>query len=196
VSEEAAFIRAICEQPADDTLRLVFADWLDEHDQSDRAEFIRLQCWHAHNWPTHALLTGCRCRSCKTLRRVRTLLDRHGATWAGVVHGPCVFIHWYRGFIETIHIRACHFASHPRLVAMFGAHPITVVRLADVIYPLAVRLWCHHWVPLEDDQFSETLRAAILNLPLFESEADAVAASSRLCVDYARQVAGFAPLVK
>lgn len=28
--DEAAFLRAICENPEDDTLRLVFADWLDE----------------------------------------------------------------------------------------------------------------------------------------------------------------------
>lgn len=29
--EEAAFLRAICDQPADDTPRLIYADWLDEH---------------------------------------------------------------------------------------------------------------------------------------------------------------------
>src|SRR5262245_1811153 len=38
-----AFLRAICEDPNDDALRLVYADWLDEHDQPARAEFIRLQ---------------------------------------------------------------------------------------------------------------------------------------------------------
>jgi uncharacterized protein (TIGR02996 family) len=44
VSERAAFIRAICEQPDDDTVRLVFADWLDENGEGERAEFIRVQC--------------------------------------------------------------------------------------------------------------------------------------------------------
>lgn len=37
------FLRAIAEDPGDDATRLVFADWLDEHGQHDRAEFIRLQ---------------------------------------------------------------------------------------------------------------------------------------------------------
>ncbi len=37
------FLRAIGEDPGDDTSRLVFADWLDEHEHHERAEFIRLQ---------------------------------------------------------------------------------------------------------------------------------------------------------
>jgi uncharacterized protein (TIGR02996 family) len=37
------FLRAICENPEDDTARLVYADWLDESGDGDRAEFIRLQ---------------------------------------------------------------------------------------------------------------------------------------------------------
>jgi uncharacterized protein (TIGR02996 family) len=40
---EAAFLAAIIERPDDDVPRLVFADWLDEHGQPERAEFIRVQ---------------------------------------------------------------------------------------------------------------------------------------------------------
>ena len=43
-SDESAFLRAILADPDDDAPRLVFADWLDEHAQSERAEFIRVQC--------------------------------------------------------------------------------------------------------------------------------------------------------
>src|SRR5947209_12547364 len=35
------FLRAICESPDDDAPRLVFADWLDENGDAERAEFIR-----------------------------------------------------------------------------------------------------------------------------------------------------------
>jgi uncharacterized protein (TIGR02996 family) len=42
-AEEEAFLRSIAENPDDDTPRLVFADWLDEHDDP-RGEFIRVQC--------------------------------------------------------------------------------------------------------------------------------------------------------
>src|SRR5215218_395524 len=42
--EAAALYRAILAHPDEDTPRLVYADWLDEHGQPDRAEFIRVQC--------------------------------------------------------------------------------------------------------------------------------------------------------
>ena len=41
--DDDAFLRAIGEAPADDAPRLVYADWLDEHGDADRAEFIRVQ---------------------------------------------------------------------------------------------------------------------------------------------------------
>lgn len=39
-----AFIRAIADSPGDDTARLVFADYLDEHGEPERAKLIRVQC--------------------------------------------------------------------------------------------------------------------------------------------------------
>jgi uncharacterized protein (TIGR02996 family) len=38
-----AFVQAIRDAPDDDTLRLVFADWLEENGEAARAEFIRVQ---------------------------------------------------------------------------------------------------------------------------------------------------------
>jgi uncharacterized protein (TIGR02996 family) len=42
--EQRALWAAIREQPDDDTPRLVYADWLQEHGDEARAEFIRVQC--------------------------------------------------------------------------------------------------------------------------------------------------------
>jgi uncharacterized protein (TIGR02996 family) len=42
MTDREALLRAIIENPADDAPRLVYADWLDEHGDPDRAEFIRL----------------------------------------------------------------------------------------------------------------------------------------------------------
>src|SRR5437899_983006 len=42
VKIEQSCLHDICENPEDDTPRLVFADWLDEHDDPDRAEAIRI----------------------------------------------------------------------------------------------------------------------------------------------------------
>jgi uncharacterized protein (TIGR02996 family) len=41
VTEDEAFLEAIREQPGDDTTRLVYADWLDDHDDP-RAKYLRL----------------------------------------------------------------------------------------------------------------------------------------------------------
>ncbi len=37
-----ALLQAVLERPGDDAPRLVYADWLDEHGESDRADFIRV----------------------------------------------------------------------------------------------------------------------------------------------------------
>jgi uncharacterized protein (TIGR02996 family) len=45
-TDRAAFLAAILDRPDDDLPRLVYADWLDEHGEPERAEFIRTQCGH------------------------------------------------------------------------------------------------------------------------------------------------------
>jgi uncharacterized protein (TIGR02996 family) len=37
-------LQAILQEPDDDALRLIYADWVQDHGDPDRAEFIRLQC--------------------------------------------------------------------------------------------------------------------------------------------------------
>jgi uncharacterized protein (TIGR02996 family) len=43
VSDREKFIHAICSDPKDDIVRSAFADWLKEHDEERRGEFIRVQ---------------------------------------------------------------------------------------------------------------------------------------------------------
>jgi len=43
ISDGEALLHAICEQPWENTPRLIYADWLEENGQPERAEFIRLQ---------------------------------------------------------------------------------------------------------------------------------------------------------
>lgn len=43
MSERSAFLAAIIANPDDDTVRLVYADWLQEQGEEDRAEFVRVQ---------------------------------------------------------------------------------------------------------------------------------------------------------
>ena len=41
MNEEQALLAAVRADPNDNTVRLVFADWLDEHDQPERAAWVR-----------------------------------------------------------------------------------------------------------------------------------------------------------
>ncbi len=44
MADEKQLFQAILDNPEDDTPRLVYADWLEENDKTERAEFIRVQC--------------------------------------------------------------------------------------------------------------------------------------------------------
>jgi uncharacterized protein (TIGR02996 family) len=48
VSDRASFMAAIRANPADDLPRLVFADWLDENGETERAELIRVMIKYQH----------------------------------------------------------------------------------------------------------------------------------------------------
>lgn len=60
---EAAFLKMILGYPERDDLRLIYADWLEEQGNSDRAEFIRLQCGEGNP------------------EREQELLDKHWQEW-------------------------------------------------------------------------------------------------------------------
>ena len=53
MTDRDALLAAVHAQPLDDAPRLVLADWLDEHGQPERAEFIRLQVAQRREFETH-----------------------------------------------------------------------------------------------------------------------------------------------
>jgi uncharacterized protein (TIGR02996 family) len=61
-------LRAIVANPDDDLPRLVYADWLDEHEQPARAEFIRLQIERYHQSKAALEPTGINFREYELLR--------------------------------------------------------------------------------------------------------------------------------
>ena len=141
MNEGEALLAAILASPDDDTPRLVYADWLDEHDEPERAEFIRLQIALAHA-PTIALRA-----------REGALLHAHESAWLsalkaekgplyGEAHGK-----FRRGFIEVVWMSATAFLE--RATELFVAVPLrelrltttTVVQLAELVHsPLFERL--------------------------------------------------------
>jgi uncharacterized protein (TIGR02996 family) len=74
VLEAAPFLRAVLADPDDDAPRLIYADWLDENGDGQRAEFIRIQCQLAR-LPAH---DG---RRVALAWRERALFDANAHVW-------------------------------------------------------------------------------------------------------------------
>jgi uncharacterized protein (TIGR02996 family) len=68
------FLEYIVANIDEDTPRLAYADWLDEHDQPERAEFIRVQVQRAR-------LPAWDPAQVRLRLREHALLDRHGERW-------------------------------------------------------------------------------------------------------------------
>ena len=53
MSDEASLLAYVYQHPEDDSARLVYADWLEEHGDIERADFIRVQVELAGVWESH-----------------------------------------------------------------------------------------------------------------------------------------------
>jgi uncharacterized protein (TIGR02996 family) len=106
MTHEEAFIRAIRETPDDDAPRLIYADWLEEHGQADRAEFIRIQCQFAR-----LLVTGPKPDMGGLLSRTVDLLREHWSEWVGplrAIVGPWGDRYGERWMVEEYHFDGLH----------------------------------------------------------------------------------------
>jgi uncharacterized protein (TIGR02996 family) len=149
MTDRAAFLAAIVAAPDDDLPRLVFADWLDEYGEPERAEFIRVQCELAklrakgcHEGET-CNVTG-QCAECnrdveaEPLRRrerelwtagveVGTLPDEAARLWTLGLPGDSHSGNWpvltvHRGFISHV---TCSWPDwHRHSAALLAACPI------------------------------------------------------------------------
>ncbi len=138
MTPEEAFLQDICEHPEDDTPRLIFADWLEEHDNPERAEFIRLQCDLAGRDASDTEVKRLKARE-------SGLIQQFGNQWLGRLHdlgirlepdhSPRFSSHqfWHiarfeRGFIEKVSLPYTDFVY--RAETLFEAAPtIRSVRL-------------------------------------------------------------------
>ncbi len=95
MAEEQGLLEAIAEQPGDDGLRLVCADWLEDHDEPARAEFVRLQLALARlgedDPRRQALLT-----------RERGLLLDHERDWTLGLRHLADGWRFQRGFVDEV----------------------------------------------------------------------------------------------
>lgn len=120
MSGDDGFLDAILASPADDTPRLVYADWLDDNGDTARAEFIRVQCELAR-------LEGESCRRRSLEVRERKLQAANAARWLGRLKGCPRDRVFRRGFLERVRLHAQTFAAHGR--ALFRLGPVREVLL-------------------------------------------------------------------
>src|SRR5579884_1433621 len=97
VSEHEGLLREVQARPDEDWPRLVYADWLEEHGDPDRAELIRVQCRLAAMSLWHPERRGLAVRE-------YDLLARHSARWSAPLRGAVPRWWFRRGFVE--HVRA------------------------------------------------------------------------------------------
>lgn len=165
MARNAELIRAILRQPDDDTVRLVYADWLDENDDPKHAELIRVQC------------AGTR-RKQFAKREAELLAD------PGFHLSERQPFQYSRGFIRddctlTFAGQAIHFESF--FMASIGAPPQTQfcflqsqqVAVLDRVLNLNL---CLRWLPVRgpkwDDPFVTECLRRVTNLKCWEDSPD------------------------
>jgi uncharacterized protein (TIGR02996 family) len=131
---DSAFLRAIIADPDDDAPRLIYADWLDEQSDADRAEFIRLQVQLGRMLPGEPGWGPMYARSYE-------LKQTHHVEWVNRLP-EFAEIHWEifeRGFIKAARVDSpdAYFAHAARI---FAAAPIEELRLHQFTWPNATRL--------------------------------------------------------
>jgi uncharacterized protein (TIGR02996 family) len=142
MTPEQAFLQGIREAATEDTPRLIFADWLEEHGQADRAEFIRVQCRLAHM----ARMPETETQRLTLLRRAEELLRNHWQEWVGPIrkivggqssryggewlreaYHPDGLQEFRRGFVESLALDAESYLEHAGELQRLA--PLTELRL-------------------------------------------------------------------
>jgi uncharacterized protein (TIGR02996 family) len=124
---DAAFLEAICAAPDDDTPRLVYADWLEEHGDRDRAEFIRVQIELARRGECDPSATPLREREYQLLARHEREWLAHLAPWRATwLRNRAEF---RRGFVEEVEVCPRKFLRRPD--RLFASRPIRWLGLRE-----------------------------------------------------------------
>jgi uncharacterized protein (TIGR02996 family) len=139
VDTEADWLSAIYQQPDDDRPRLLFADWLEEHGQLERAELIRLQCRRS----------GGLVYADEHDDRVDALLDKHRKAWSAHLPQQDKRVTWRfrRGLPEELEIPLEMlvdewetWAAIPTVRGLY-LYDCTIWRVHDLVS----REWSPHW---------------------------------------------------
>lgn len=134
LTHEDAFLATIVEQPDDDAPRLIFADWLDDHGDADRAEFIRVQVESAR-------LSSGSARGVALARREAELRGRGEHEWrTRLPHLDGVSWEGFsRGFVEAVFVETVEQLLHYADI-LFAVTPVRSVQIGTLSAADAARL--------------------------------------------------------
>jgi uncharacterized protein (TIGR02996 family) len=162
VNEELGLLNDIIENPDDDTPRKVYADWLYDHGDPDRAEFIHGQIdlgSMSQDDPGWQELYG----------RTSDLLRRHRHAWEAPVRGRGVQAVYFRhGFIDKVVATATAFVH--RGAAWVADTPLRKVELTEVAGKAGRLAACRHLahirgLTIADSRFGDADVVALVRSP-------------------------------
>lgn len=122
MASDQGLLQTIFEQPDDDTARLIYADWLEDQGEAERAEFIRVQCELARLPEDDDRLPGLE-------QRETELLEKHEKKWLGKLPGDKGIEYIFRrGFVDEASVRWKLFLEHGEKI--FQVAPIRELELS------------------------------------------------------------------
>jgi uncharacterized protein (TIGR02996 family) len=123
MTPEDAFLRDIIEHPDDDAPRLVYADWLDEHGEGERAGFIRTQIELAR-------LPEGDDREEELRRRDGYLLFKQQQAWRQRLRTGNTELKLARGFVEGVELTASSWLQQGKRI--LAATPLRTLEVRDM----------------------------------------------------------------
>ena len=136
MSDEEALLKAIIAHPGDDTTKLVYADWLDEHDQPTKAAVVRAESWK-DAWAIDPTPFAKLKADFGRVRDTANFTDyghafRHHWLEPGPSDGRAAQVGWSHGFVEAL--RANWRTVFACLPALVRHNPVDVVSIAGMSF--------------------------------------------------------------
>src|SRR5262245_1847527 len=119
MNDNDAFVQAILNNPDDDQLRLIYADWLEERGDV-RGEFIRVQIELSRPDLASASQRD-------LLIREKELLAAHEAEWVGLLRPRMDRCTFRRGFLDEVEMEPDTFVEFAGV--LFRAAPVRSLRV-------------------------------------------------------------------
>lgn len=191
-------LRAVLEDPSDDGARLVCADWFEEHGESERAEFIRVQVRIAEmdeqglgEWPEDGhTCFQLPCPVCHGIVEYGLLTSRLSDLWVSGTanHGlESIMPRWHcgmfrRGFLGLVELPCAVFLANAANI--FATQPIEDVTITDIQLPVPRGAHTYTFRPDVNPSVTGYPVGAYLHPSIpFDSLSSA-------CVKYGRKLAG------